>query len=152
MQFLVSVNSLQKECWDWQVTVCFYTALHLINAHVVKKTNYNYVSHGKVDEILNPYKVTSIAKLDEAVYLSYVKLLQLSRRARYLLNENFDSKNRTDIINGSFTYSKHLKKSIYHLDIIIDFINTAYNENFDQVDIKCLDLNGKTFKFFKILQ
>ena len=150
--FLSTINSTIEESWDWQVTVCFYTALHLINAHIVQKSNFNYISHGKVDEIINPYNTVSPAKLGEDIYTSYTKLFQLSRRSRYLLNDNFNRNTpREDVLRASFTYSKHLKKAIHHLDLIIHFINVEYSENFPLVDIKCLDLNGKTFKYFKIV-
>lgn len=150
--FLSSINSQVDECWDWQVTVCFYTALHLINAHIVTKSNYNYISHNKVNKELNPFNHSSPSKLSKEVYLSYIKLFNLSRRSRYLLNDNFDSSlPREDILRSSFTYSKHLKKAIHHLDIIIDFINTEYTEEFPQVEIKCLDANGLVFKFVKVV-
>lgn len=101
--FLSKISTNLDNCWDWQVTVCFYSALHLINAHIVIKTDANYLSHSKVDELINPYNTFSLAKLDEKICMSYIKLFQLSRRSRYLLSENF-------------------KKAIYHLDIIINFI------------------------------
>lgn len=132
--------------------MCFYTALHLINAHIVDKSKYNYISHSKVDSIINPYNTLSPAKLSEEIYLSYTKLLQLSRRSRYLLSDNFNSKSpRADILSGSFTYSKHFTKAIYHLDRIIDFMNTEYNEEFPTVEIRCIDLKNQIFKFVKIV-
>lgn len=150
--FLSAINSNIDECWDWQVTVCFYTALHLINAHIVTKSNYNYISHSKVNKELNPFNDDSPSKLSEDIYLSYIKLFNLSRRSRYLLNDSFDSSlPREDVLKSSFTYSKHLKKAIHHLDNIIYFINREYNEEFPLVEIRCLDLNGLSFKFVKVV-
>ena len=151
VRFLSQINKSVDESWDWQVTVCFYTALHLINAHIVKKTNSNYLSHSKVEEIINPFNQMSVAKLNEEVYVSYIKLFQLSRRSRYLLNENFKKSEKIAIQNANFTYSKHLRKAIHHLDIIIAFINSNYNEEFPKVDIKCIDLNGLKFGFFSVV-
>ena len=93
----------------------------------------NYLSHSKVDELINPYNTFSLAKLDEKIYMSYIKLFQLSRRSRYLLSENF-------------------KKAIYHLDIIINFIKNDYSESFERVDIKCIDLKGLSFENFSIIR
>lgn len=151
VHFLSQINTTIDDSWDWQVTVCFYTALHLINAHIVKKTNSNYLSHNKVEEIINPFNQLSVAKLNEEVYMSYIKLFQLSRRSRYLLNENFKKSEKVDIHNANFTYGKHFRKAIHHLDIIITFINSSYDEQFPKVNIKCIDLKGLNFGFFSVV-
>lgn len=148
--FLSGISTSMNDCWDWQVTTCFYTALHLINAHIVAKTGGNYLTHNQVDGIINPYNQTSLGKVNEDIYLSYNKLFHLSRRSRYLLNENNSSPKGT-LITASFTNSKHLQKAIYHLDQIISFINTDYKEHFPQVSIKCIDLKGRSFNFFQIV-
>ena len=88
LDYLSNINNLINDRWDWQVTVSFYCALHLINAHIVQKTNKNYLSHSQVSSAISPYNLLSLSKVDEEIYLSYTKLFQLSRRARYLLNEN----------------------------------------------------------------
>lgn len=92
LDFLAKVNKDINDRWDWQVTVNFYVAVHLINAHIVSKTTKNYLSHNQVSELINPYNGLSVAKLDEETYKSYVKLQLLSRRSRYLLNEGFKKK------------------------------------------------------------
>lgn len=150
--FLSTINDKIGECWDWQVTVCFYTALHLLNAHIVKKSGYNYISHSQVDKIINPFNDDSVSKISEDLYKSYTKLFQLSRRSRYLLNDTFVSTpERDDILKAMFTHSRHLRKAIHHLDNIISFINKEYGEDFPKVDIKCVDLNGLTFKYVKVV-
>ncbi len=149
-KFLSEISTSLSECWDWQVTTCFYTALHLINAHIVAKTGGNYLTHKQVDAMINPFNTIPVASLTEEVYLSYNKLFHLSRRSRYLLGEN-NSATKGSLINASFTNSKHLQKAIYHLDKIADYINSEYKEEFPHVDIKCIDLNGRSFKYFKIV-
>ncbi len=150
--FLSKISTNLDNCWDWQVTVCFYSALHLINAHIVIKTDANYLSHSKVDELINPYNTISLAKLDEKIYMSYIKLFQLSRRSRYLLSENFKKGEKLGVQIACVTYSKHFKKAIYHLDIIINFIKNDYIESFERVDIKCIDLKGLSFENFSIIR
>lgn len=150
LYFLSKINTNINESWDWQVTVCFYTALHLINSHIVNKAGANYLSHSKVEEIINPYNNFSLAKLDEKIFTSYIKLFQLSRRSRYLLSENFKKGEKTEILPASLTYSKHFKKAVHHLDVIITFINKEYNEPFPKVDIKCIDLKGQEFNNFNV--
>lgn len=148
LDFLAKVNYSINDRWDWQVTICFYSALHLINSHIVSKTGKNYLSHSQVADIINPYNQLSVGKLDEDTYLSYNKLFQLSRRSRYLLNENFKKKGIVDIQPACITYDKHFKKSIYHLDKIMSFITKNYNVSFEKTTIKCIELRKGNFKNF----
>lgn len=151
LDFLSKVNSSINDRWDWQVTVCFYSALHLMNAHIVAKTNKNYLSHSQVAAVINPYNQLSIAKLDEETYLSYNKLFQLSRRSRYLLSENFQKKKIADIQPASITYDKHFKKAIHHLDKVITYVSKNYNVAFKKTKVNCIELKGKDFANFDVL-
>jgi hypothetical protein len=150
LDYLSKINQNINDRWDWQVTVCFYSALHLINAHIVKKTGVNYLSHSQVSIAINPYNPLSISKLDEATFLAYEKLFQLSRRSRYLLSENFKKGDTLDIQPACITYSKHFKKTICHLNTIVEFISKNYNVNFAKTEVICIELNGLTFENFKI--
>jgi hypothetical protein len=149
LDFLTKINSSINERWDWQVTVCFYTALHLMNAHIFSKTNANFLSHHKVEAALNPFSF-SPAKVDETTFLSYNKLAQLSRRSRYLLKENFNPSD--DIQLASLTHSPHFKRAIHHLDIVISYINNNYGNLIGKTDVGCSDLNGLAFSNFEIIQ
>lgn len=152
LKFLSSISSDIDECWDWQVTVCFYSACHLINAHLAKKSNCNYLSHKEVDSKINPFYPLSITKLDEDTYTSYTTLFQLSRRSRYLVQDKRSAGSiSVPVTPANFTYSKHLKKAIHHLEVVLNFIRKNYNENFDKVEVKCIDLSGKSYNNFTIL-
>lgn len=151
LEFLSKVNTSINSSWDWQVTICFYSALHLMNSHIVSKTGKNYLSHSQVAEVINPYTQLSLAKLDEETYLSYNKLFQLSRRSRYLLNENFKKKGVVDIQPACITYDKHFKKSIYHLDKIISFISANYDVSFKKTNVNCVELRNLTFDNFIVI-
>ncbi|MDP2541613.1 hypothetical protein CSC81_09870 [Tenacibaculum discolor] len=148
LNFLSKVNETINDRWDWQVTICFYTALHLINAHIVDKTGRNYLSHSQVEDAINPYATLSVSKLDEDTYKSYKKLFQLSRRSRYLLNENFNKGGIVDIQRACLTYDKHFRKSIYHLDIIMNYMSSNYNVNFSKCEIDCIELKNVTLTNF----
>ena len=148
LQFLEAINGNLNDNWDWQVTVCFYTALHLMNAHIVQTTASNFLSHNKVETALSPYGM-SPAKLDETTFLSYSKLSQLSRRSRYLLKENYNPAD--DLQAASSTYSIHMKKAIYHLDTVISFMNKKYNCNISKTKIRCVDLKNQNFSNFEII-
>jgi hypothetical protein len=148
--FLTEVNKNNPENWDWQVTVCFYAALHFISAHVVFKTGKNYLSHSSINDAINPTTQLSVAKLDEKTYLAYTKLYQLSRRARYLINENSKHNIGREIQTCNLTHSIHFKRAINHLETVMNFIAENYLITFSKSDIKCIDLNGLDFINFTI--
>lgn len=150
LDYLSKINNLINDRWDWQVTTCFYTALHLMNAHIAKKANKNYLSHTRVDIALNPYGM-SVSKLDEDSYSAYNSLSNLSRRSRYLLTENRSQVDtEIDIQRECLTYSKHFKKAIHHLDKVISFINKEYGNQIGNTEVKCIDLKSMKFANFKI--
>ncbi len=148
LDFLSRLNNSINDRWDWQVTACFYSAVHLINAHIVHKTTKNYLSHNLVSEMINPYNELSVAKLDEDTYKSYTKLQQLSRRSRYLLNENFKKEGVSDLQPACITYDKHFKKSIYHLDVVLKYISRNYAVSFEKCNITCMEMQGLVYENF----
>jgi uncharacterized protein (UPF0332 family) len=142
LQFLESINNKIENCFDWQVTVCFYTALHTVNAHL---SNYNlqYRKHRDVNFALNFENRTSLAKLPEEEYISYVALQSLSRRSRYLVNDRQISSEQ-----AFFTYDKHLAKAIRHLDILLNYFSVLYGTTFNPFAIKCSEIKEGETKFF----
>lgn len=144
LSFLGRINSECNEFWDWQVTTCFYVAVHLANAHISTKSNMHYRTHMDVKHALNPEVPLSLSKFSEENYTAYVKLLNLSRRARYLCHE--DPKN-TSSSDGYFTYDVHLNKAIKNLDKLLVFMESEYNVSFDKSFIKCLSLTVETSYF-----
>lgn len=141
---LQGINSNVPDSWDWQVTTSFYSALHLVNAHLASVANLHYRTHKDVKNAL--FSQTSPAKIPEDIYLSYAKLELLSRRARYLCTDNANS---TDDNHGFLTYDKHLKKALHHLDVIIDFFSKKYNLTYPCLDLDCLEILKSNLKYFK---
>jgi len=146
LHFLEKVNNQINSNWDWQVTISFYVAVHFINAHIASKSDQHYRSHELVNGAINPYNQTSITKLSEELYTSYIKLQNLSRRARYLCHDN--PKNRDS--NAFLTYEKHFSKSITHLDKLIDFISDEYKTQINTVNLKSIELQNKSLSNFKM--
>jgi hypothetical protein len=134
LSFLIHANSLDtpNRFWDWQVTICFYTALHTVNAHIAKVANLHYRTHEDVRDALNPLKPLSLTKVDESIYLAYTKLEGLSRRSRYLCNEK-----TYDPTNANLTYDKHLARAVRHLDALLKYFSDLYNIDFGKSKIKC---------------
>jgi hypothetical protein len=103
----------------------FYTALHLINAHLAK-FELQYSKHVDVKNALNPERTQSISKLPEDEYVAYAVLQMLSRRSRYLVNEKDSQIGAT---SAFLTHDVHLAKSVKHLDCLVTFfrINTNFH-------------------------
>lgn len=143
LKFLELINSTDNSYWDWQVTVSFYCSLHLINAHIAQKVNLHYRKHEEVNNIINPY-TNSPCPLPEDIYLSYMKLQGLSRRARYLIHEDKSNKSETN----HFTYDKHLCKAIKHLDNLMKYFQKSYDVSFEKSKINCIQFKDNDITFF----
>lgn len=135
LDFLGKINATMN--WDWQVTVCFYTAVHLVNAHLAK-FNLHYRSHHDVEAALNPKNIVSLTKLPEDIYYDYERLSQLSRRARYLISDNLS-------VTGSdhfLTYEKHFAKAIRHLDRLITYFDGKYSLAIKPRKVVCQEIKS----------
>ena len=139
LAFLTEVNSRnQDKYWDWQVTICYYTAVHLVNAHLAKTANLHYRTHEQVKDVLYHGNAMSICSIPETQYLAYAKLEGLSRRSRYLCNpESIDSR-------AYLTYDRHFAKAIKNLDVLLTFFSNKYQVSFGNPVVKCLDLSLRT--------
>jgi hypothetical protein len=146
--FLQSINNAIDNCIDWQVTVAFYTALHLVNAHI-SSNGLQYRRHTDVKDVLNPYNKLSLLKLPEDEYAAYVSLQSLSRRARYLVSEkdgNIETK------TAFLTYEKHLAKAFKHLDLLMQYFTAKYSFILPVIDVKCSELKiTSAIKYLKKL-
>lgn len=148
LKFLQSINTNSKENWDWQVTVAFYVAVHLINSHLIQKLGHSFYSHKDTLSHINFAKQLSPSRLEEQEYLAYRKLYNLSRRSRYLCKDSDNpSEGKSD--EAYLTHSTHLDKAITHLDLIVEFIKKSYSQNFDVTLLDFLELQRKTLIHFK---
>ena len=132
LRFLVGVNKNCNEHLDWQVTTSFYVGVHLMNAFLAQEANFHFSSHERVQNAIGPQSVIARTRLDEATYLAYIKLRNLSRRARYLCNENNPSEN---LGVASFILEKHFLKSFTHLDSLMTFFYKKYGHSFGAMSI-----------------
>ncbi len=143
--YLISgINQHLKESWDWQVTIAYYAAVHLMNAHLAKKANLHYKTHVDVKNAL--FMTLSTCKIPEDIYTSFVKLENYSRRSRYLCHEDIE---KTDEAKEYLTYDKHLKKCLGYLDKILTFFNSEYQEDFDKQNIDCIELKNVNLRYFQ---
>jgi hypothetical protein len=143
ISILSEFNQKIENGWDWQVTITYYVAVHLMNAHLAKKANLHYKTLEQVKNAL--FSQTSVAKIPDDVYTSYVKLEGLSRRSRYLCHEDNSGQPQLPFL----TYDKHLKKALKNLDKIISFISKEYKINFNKANIDCIEIKEDNLIFFK---
>lgn len=143
---LEKVNANIPDSWDWQVTISFYSGLHLANAHIAKTIDQHYRTHAKVSEALNTYLPTNPSRFDEGTYLSYLALQGLSRRSRYLCSDKNDAASKTDN-SAHFTSEKHLAKALRHLNNIQLFFSDKYGHKFKSITIHCARLKEDRLEF-----
>jgi len=122
-------------------------AVHLVNSHIASVSDQHYRKHEEVSKALNPYFPLSLTKVPENVYLAYNHLQNLSRRSRYLISE--DMANRD--IATNLTYGKHFKRSLVHLNTVMEFIETTYNQKFTNIFVNCIEARNIGLKYFKIV-
>lgn len=128
------------------MTVCFYTALHLVNAHL-SHFNLQYRSHIDVKQALNPAISLSVSRLPEDEYVAYTALQMLSRRARYLVNEKDGQLNAGQ---AAYTNEKHLAKSIRHLDKLATYFRQHYKLTLPVVSVTCVGLKQNELICLKV--
>lgn len=143
---LQKVNEHIPESWDWQVTISFYSGLHLANAHIAHTINQHYRTHAKVSEALNAYLTVNPSMFNEEAYLSYLALQGLSRRSRYLCSDKEDAASKADV-NAHFTSEKHLAKAIRHLHNIQKFFSEKYGYKFKSITLECSRLKEDKLEF-----
>lgn len=132
IEFLKSINRLDTPNWEWQVTVCFYVAVHIVNAHIAKKEDKHYRSHKKVNDAINPYTQLSISKVSEDCFVAYKTLQSLARRSRYLCHEVESVSSE----GAYFTEERHFKKSLKNLDMVMSYFAGLHEIEFDLVRLK----------------
>jgi hypothetical protein len=136
LAFLQQINQEVPDCCDWQVTVCFYTSLHLVNAHL-SKFSLQYRKHSDVNYALNFANRTSPGKLPEEEYLAYTSLQSLSRRSRYLVSEK-DGNLSSD--KAFLIFEVHLAKALRHLDKLLGYFKAKYSIELEEAVVICKEI------------
>lgn len=129
LRLLEQINQSQQ-FWDWQTTILFYSALHLVNGHIFRTTGTRYNSHSDVANIihhLNP----NPASLPKQFGIDYGKLQNLSRTARYL----YDSESKEDRIVKSG--QDNLVKAVYLYEKVCAVICPMHHVQLSSIQITC---------------
>ncbi len=141
---LQEVNQKINGVLDWQVTICFYSAVHLINSYLAKEADLHYQKHSEVDNAINPLTITSIYKLSEDLYLNYEKLNNLSRKSRYLCNDDAKLRKK-DKERAFFIHDRNFAKAIRNLDSLLSYFDNKYKIGFKKdYKINCKEFTVNT--------
>lgn len=133
LDFLTKINANCNNHIDWQVTTCFYVGVHLINAFLATEANLHFSSHERVKDAISPDSSIAKTRLDNATYLAYVKLRNLSRRSRYLCSDEDPNKNADQVFK---TYEKHYLKAFSQLDKLMIFFYKKYGTDLPKTSIR----------------
>lgn len=144
---LAEVNKSIPNSWDWQVTISYYVAVHLINGHLAKKANLHYKTHVDVKNAI--YSTIPACNVPQDVYLAFGKLENYSRRARYLCHDDMKSNDDT---KAYLTYDRHLRKALQYLDTMLSYFSSEYGEQFPNYSIDCIEIKNLTLKYFKYIK
>lgn len=90
----------------------------------------------------------SPCKIPEEIYTSYVKLENLSRRARYLCHEDKNG----DHDHAFFTFDKHFKKALIQLNQLMIFFKKEQDIQFNITDIDCIEIKSLSLFYFPYKQ
>jgi hypothetical protein len=148
LKFLASINQGSGNFIDWQVTTCFYVAVHLINSFLAREANIHFNSHERVKDAISPDSQMAATRLDESTYLAYVKLRNLSRRSRYLCSSEGDPNQEAEIAH--FIAEKHYSKAFSHLDKLLNHFYSRYNDPYQVTKIVySFNLPTPTCRYFQ---
>lgn len=134
LSFLKDISDRSKY-FDWQVTSCFYVAVHLINAHLAKCADLHYKTHKETKMAISPDNSLSTCKFTEEIFDTYVSLEKLSRRSRYLCNDN-PSRNENPGLSF-LTNEKHVSRAMSRLSKIMVYFNSIHQSTFEKTSITC---------------
>lgn len=144
LDFLEKVNSEFEDVYNWHVTVCFYSALHLVKAHAFKALGTYHRTHNDLANVISPEsRIKTPAQVSEHVFVAYKSLFILSRRSRYLYNVKSDT-------HLSFTYFKHLAKAERHLNTVMEWVGEKYKLKLPVLIFSCIGLKMGELKHFTV--
>lgn len=144
--FLEHLSSTGKFI-DWQITACFYVAVHLANAHIAKQEGKNFRAHIDVTDSLNPFK-NYPSKVSETVFTSFQRLHNLSRKARYLVPPSSEN---DGVVPACYAVPKHLITAVQSLDVIIQGFKDIHRFSLPKIQFTSSEIFRYQLKHFDIL-
>lgn len=130
LKVLKVLNSAKEIDYHWQITLSYYSALHFINAFLSDVSNVHPGNHQLLKDYIEPNSRSTMTRLSCDLYSAYNHLEIISRKARYLCDNNGKSCER-----GFFPNEKDFHRAIKYLDQTIDYIVAKYSISIDTIEL-----------------
>ena len=121
IDFFHSINPNGEECFDWQVTVLFYIAVHIVDAHL-DRFSIHPTTHTERKENLSFDSPRTSRITSQDAWDDYMSLEGQSRKYRY------------DKYRGN---PKQLRKSCNSLESIIHYFDGLYSLKLPILNVQC---------------
>ena len=152
LKFLCVINTTANDHWDWQVTTCFYTAVHLINGYLADVADLHFHSHTDTLNAISTEAPRNKIQVTEECYLAYRKLYNDSIRSRYLSIHKEEKTSDYDTHIAYLTHDRHLQKAVKNLDRVMHYMAAKYGLNFSQMELDCIEMRSKKYTYFQYKQ
>jgi hypothetical protein len=76
-------SNFEKKFCDWQITVLFYVALHLLKALAASRSVNIGETHYDIENSVNPDRGNPVMRISRGAWREYKSLFNYSRTARY---------------------------------------------------------------------
>jgi len=155
LEVLVVLNRHSHVDYSWQVTLCFYTAVHLINSHLQYSAGKTFKTHLSTLDRIDPGSAMNVNAVSLTAYKAYLRLHNRSREARYLCKVSDSGhvvRNHQDAVRIKH---RHLIQCVSDLDIILVDFTSRYPEavtrctNFVRHDLYLNGRLGAAKRFFQ---
>lgn len=124
----LSAFSALPNCCDWQITVCFYTSVHLLKSHLARHnetaTKHEMLKH-KISD--NNTVIPSPCIFPERGRLAHRSLEQLSHESRYVFSDGGNPS--IDVTMPIFSDGK-LLEAVRKLNTVMEEYNGLYPTDF----------------------
>ena len=121
ISFLFQIRTLPDRNLSWEVTVCYYIAVHLMNARIADKLQVTFDNHSDINKNLF-YDKNSSARIFRKVFITYKELTRLSRISRYLMDPNLKNPSMKIRIE-----QQDIQNANDYTNTIIAYFNKEYN-------------------------
>lgn len=122
LEVLAVLNRYAHLDYSWQVTLCFYTAVHLINSHLLYSAGETFKTHVSTLDRIDPGSAMNVNAVSLTAFKAYLRLHNRSREARYLCKVNDSGhvvRNHQGVVRMKH---RHLIQCVSDLDaVLIDF-------------------------------
>jgi hypothetical protein len=132
LRILEDISREIRSCTEWQITICFYAALHLVKAHLAH-CGFDCGDHTQLFGYLSGEDEKS-TEVDSTLFDHYQALYKMSRRARYLFPKGGNPASNSSNVAPVFT-DQDLFVALGYLSEVMEFSSSKYGDKFRDYEI-----------------